>query len=198
MLNDKQKLETYFKEEIKRVSDIEIEQIEKEISSIRKKSIQGFEAEAQREAETAREQALKELYNEHTIRLSKLRENSNHKRMAKRTELCDKVFYEVIQEMKEFTLSKEYKEYLYKKVAALAEKSSDFMILYVAKKDEKLLPELCHAYGPNCQGEVDPSIKIGGFRGLCEAKGMVIDETFDSSIDEQRSWFYTNSGLFIK
>ena len=31
-----------------------------------------------------------------------------------------------------------------------------------------------------------------------EEKGIVVDETFDTGIDEQKDWFYTNSGLFIK
>ena len=35
------------------------------------------------------------------------------------------------------------------------------------------------------------------FRMECEEKGIVVDETFDTGIDEQKDWFYTNSGLFI-
>ncbi|MFQ9597679.1 MAG: hypothetical protein ACLRZG_07845 [Streptococcus sp.] len=43
MLDDKIKLEQYFEEEIKRVSDIEIAGIEQEIDEIRKKSMEGLE-----------------------------------------------------------------------------------------------------------------------------------------------------------
>lgn len=50
MLDDKIKLEQYFEEEIKRVSDIEIAGIEQEIDEIRKKSMEDLELEAQREA----------------------------------------------------------------------------------------------------------------------------------------------------
>ena len=60
MLDDKIKLEQYFEEEIKRVSDIEIAGIEQEIDEIRKKSMEGLELEAQREAGLTREQELKE------------------------------------------------------------------------------------------------------------------------------------------
>ena len=55
MLDDKIKLEQYFEEEIKRVSDIEIAGIEQEIDEIRKKSMEGLELEAQREAGLTRE-----------------------------------------------------------------------------------------------------------------------------------------------
>ena len=72
------------------------------------------------------------------------------------------------------------------------------MVLHMAKKDERYLKMLCERYGHGCVGEVDTSISIGGFLLACEDSGIVIDETFDTAIEEQRSWFYTNSGLFIK
>lgn len=198
MLNDKIKLEEYFKEEIKRVSDIEIEQIENEISEIRDRSLQGLEAEAKREAMISRDQELKELQSDHAIRVSKTHEETNRKLMKKRRELADKVFNEAVQEIKNFTLSKDYAEYLNKKAKALAENSFGSVVIYVAQKDEALLSDICKAYGAGCEGKVDPEIMVGGLRMECEAKGIVVDETFDAGIDEQRSWFYTNSGLFIK
>lgn len=198
MLDDKIKLEEYFKEEIKRVSGIEIKQIDDEISEIREKSIQGLEAEAQREAGIAREQELKELQSEHAIRLSKTHEETNRKLMKKRRELADKVFLEAVEQIKNFTLSKEYADYLKKKAKALASGSYGSVVFYVAKKDEKLLSAICEAYGKECEGRVDPEITVGGLRMECEDQGIVVDETFDTGIDEQRDWFYTNSGLFIK
>ena len=77
MLDDKIKLEQYFEEEIKRVSDIEIAGIEQEIDEIRKKSMEDLELEAQREAGLTREQELKEMASEHAIRLSKAHEETN-------------------------------------------------------------------------------------------------------------------------
>lgn len=198
MLDDKIKLEEYFKEEIKRVSGIEIKQIDDEISEIRDKSIQGLEADAQREAGIARDQELKELQSEHAIRLSKTHEETNRKLMKKRRELADKVFNEAVEQIKNFTLSKDYADYLNKKAKALAADSYSSVVFYVAKKDEKLLPAICKAYGKECDGQVDPDISVGGLRMECADKGIVVDETFDTGIDEQRDWFYTNSGLFIK
>ena len=50
MLDEKMKLEEYFKEEIQRVSDIQISGIEREIEQIRKKTIASLEQSAQTEA----------------------------------------------------------------------------------------------------------------------------------------------------
>ncbi len=46
--------------------------------------------------------------------------------------------------------------------------------------------------------ELRCSYSLGGFRLECIEKGIVVDETFDTGIDEQKEWFYQNSGLFVK
>lgn len=197
MLDEKIKLEDYFEEEIKRVSNIEIRQIEKDIDEIRERAIEDMELEAQREAGIERDTLLKEIMSEHAIALSKTHEETNRKLMSKRKELSDQVFAQAIERLKAFRESAAYKDYLIKKAKALAEQNFGHVTLYVSSHDEALLDELCKAYG-DCEGKVDPAITIGGLRMECEDRGIVVDETFDTGIDEQNEWFYTNSGLFIK
>lgn len=198
MLDDKIKLEQYFEEEIKRVSDIEIAGIEQEIDEIRKKSMEGLELEAQREAGLTREQELKEMASEQAIRLSKAHEETNRKLMKKRRELTDAVFKAAKQQLKEYAVSKDYVELLKRKAADLAQLDYDAVVFYVADRDKAVLKDICEAYGKPCEGKCDADILLGGFRMECEEKGIVVDETFDTGIDEQKDWFYTNSGLFIK
>ena len=95
MLDEKMKLEEYFKEEIQRVSDIQISGIEREIEQIRKKTIASLEQSAQTEAGMLRETELREKQSEHAIALSRLHEDTNRKLMAKRKELNEAVFDEV-------------------------------------------------------------------------------------------------------
>ena len=198
MLDDKIKLEQYFEEEIKRVSDIEIAGIEQEIDEIRKKSMEGLELEAQREAGLTREQELKEMASELAIRLSKAHEETNRRLMKKRRELTDAVFRAAKQQLKEFAIRKDYVELLKKKASDLAQLGYEQVVFYVADRDQAVLKDICEAYGKPCEGKCDADILLGGFRMECEEKGIVVDETFDTGIDEQKDWFYTNSGLFIK
>ena len=118
--------------------------------------------------------------------------------MAKRKELNEAVFDEVKQRMLAYCESEAYKTMLLDKLDKLAEHAQEHAVLHMAKKDERYLKMLRDRYGHGCVGEVDASISIGGFLLACEDSGIVIDETFDTAIEEQRSWFYTNSGLFIK
>lgn len=198
MLDDKTKLEQYFKEEIDRVSGIEIKQIEDEIADIREKALQGLEADAQKEAGMVREQELKELQSEHAIRLSKAHEETSRKLMAKRKELSDLVFQSAKDEIKAFTKKDEYQDYLKKKASSLADRSYPNAIIYLGKEDASFQDDIKTAYGNDCEIKIDTDIVLGGFRLECAELGIVIDETFDTALEEHKDWFYTNSGLFIK
>ena len=162
MLDDKIKLEQYFEEEIKRVSDIEIAGIEQEIDEIRKKSMEDLELEAQREAGLTREQELKEMASEHAIRLSKAHEETNRRLMKKRRELTDAVFRAAKQQLRD------YVELLKKKAADLAQLSYEQVVFYVADRDQAVLKDICEAYGKPCEGKCDADILLGGFRMECE------------------------------
>ena len=85
-----------------------------------------------------------------------------------------------------------------KKASDLAQLGYEQVVFYVADRDQAVLKDICEAYGKPCEGKCDADILLGGFRMECEEKGIVVDETFDTGIDEQKDWFYTNSGLFIK
>lgn len=198
MLDNRIELEQYFKDEIKRVSHIEIDQVDQEIADIREKALQSLESDAQREAGIALEQELKELQSEHAIRLSKVHEETNRKLMAKRSELCDKVFHEATEKIKSFTQSKEYLEMLKKKAAALSATPYENVTFYVREADKAYLKDIEHAYGKSCNISVDDDIIVGGLRMECLASGIVVDETFDTAIHDEKDWFYTNSGLFIR
>lgn len=197
MLDEKIKLEEYFKEEIERVSGIEIKQIEEEVQQIRERSMQSMEIEVQRESEMEREQIFKEMLSDHAIALSKLHEEMNRKLMDERKKIAKKVFDEVYANLEAFTSSTKYKEYLIQKVQDLSQKHYGHVVFYVTKKDEPYLTDIKNAYG-DCEGKVDPNMQIGGIRLECLEKGFVVDESFDTSMKEQSDWFYSYSGLFIK
>lgn len=198
MLDEKTKLEQYFEEEIDRVSGIEIKQIEDEIADIRDKALQGLEADAQREAGIVREQELKELQSEHAIHLSKAHEETNRKLMAKRKEYSELVFHQAKDEIMAFTKKDEYRDYLKKKASALADGSFTDAVFCIRKEDMVYADDIQKAYGKECKVQVDEDMILGGLRLECISLGIVVDETFDTALEEQKDWFYTNSGLFIK
>lgn len=70
-------------------------------------------------------------------------------------------------------------------------------VLYICKRDEVFIDVIREAYGKICKVEVSDSIKIGGILAVNKVMSLVVDETLDSKLEEQRNWFEENSKLNI-
>lgn len=198
MIDEGIKLEEYFKEEIKRVSDLELKQIDDDIAQIKEQSLEEMRLELEKEETLLREQEMLELKKEHAIALSKLQEETNRKLMQKRQTLHQAIFKEVRQRLEQFVQSDAYEAYIIEKIKKLPALTDAKITFYVAPHDEKYADVIKKAFAKNCACCVDASITIGGFRVECEEQGITMDDTFDASLHDQKEWFYTNSGLFIK
>ena len=71
-------------------------------------------------------------------------------------------------------------------------------ILKLRKEDMKYKDKLIKAYGMPIEVEVSDKILIGGFIIENEATNVVVDESLDSALENQKDWFYKTSGLMIK
>ena len=196
--NTIEELEAYFNEEIKRVSSKEISEIEAEIEAIRKKVISELEENAKTNAKIIIDQETKEMESDHAISISRLQDENNRKLMNYRKELTTSLFDEVTAKLKAFSETSEYGELMMKKIKAQSGKHQGRAVISVALKDEKLLPELLRNYEGEVEGKVDPVIELGGFSMMFENEGVVLDETFDSTLKDEKEKFYSTSNLIIR
>jgi len=196
--NTIEELEAYFNEEIKRVSSKEISEIEAEIEAIRKKVISELEENAKTNAKIIIDQETKEMESDHAISISRLQDENNRKLMNYRKELTTSLFDEVTAKLKAFSETPEYGELMMKKIKAQSGKHQGRAVISVALKDEKLLPELLRNYEGEVEGKVDPVIELGGFSMMFENEGVVLDETFDSTLKDEKEKFYSTSNLIIR
>ena len=83
-----------------------------------------------------------------------------------------------------------------KKVAA------DFVgtnsIMFVASKDLSMEKALVIAFWSDIKVEASEDITIGGFIIENKESSLVVDETLDFALANQKEWFNKNSGLIIK
>jgi len=196
--NTIEELEAYFNEEIKRVSSKEISEIEAEIEAIRKKVISELEENAKTNAKIIIDQETKEMESDHAISISRLQDENNRNLMIYRKELTTSLFDEVTAKLKAFSETPEYGELMMKKIKAQSGKHQGRAVISVALKDEKLLPELLRNYEGEVEGKVDPVIELGGFSMMFENEGVVLDETFDSTLKDEKEKFYSTSNLIIR
>ena len=196
--NEKVNLEQYFKDEIERVSSSEICAVETQIEDIRSNAIKDIEAEAQQEAGMVEEQELRELNSEFAVRMSQLHEATDRRLMQKRNELTAEIFNACEAQVTAFADSKDYPEYLRKQAAKLGGHPHTDACLYVREEDMRHEQLIREAFAQPCRVEKDSAIRCGGIRLECAEEGIVIDDTFDNALAEEKDRFFSNSGLFIK
>ena len=70
--------------------------------------------------------------------------------------------------------------------------------LELREADMKYKDELIKAYGTALEVEVSDKITIGGFIVKNKATNVVVDESLDFALENQKDLFYKTSGLMIK
>lgn len=72
------------------------------------------------------------------------------------------------------------------------------VVLSVREADLAYADALRAAFDRDCEVRADASIRIGGLKASCEAKGLLADDTLDSRLQDQRGWFLEHSGLTLE
>lgn len=113
-----------------------------------------------------------------------------------RNQISEKVFQNVKKQLSDFAQSDDYKTYLINSIRDCINNQSlqDIKIL-VRQEDLDLLRE--NDFTQQFAVEQDSSIRLGGFILLDKSAGMMIDQSFDSKLDELFSYFIQTSGLMI-
>lgn len=71
-------------------------------------------------------------------------------------------------------------------------------VLYLRKDDMVYQEDLKKAYGLDIDVQTADSIELGGFMIENPETHVVVDETLDFALENQKDWFYKTSGLMIK
>ena len=195
--NTIEELEEYFKSEIEKVSQSEIKKIQREIENIKNKNIKELEATARDNAEIIVSQEVKTMDSEHAIALSRMADDNQRKLMKKRQDLIDNLFVEIREKLVRYTETNDYKVKLKDKIALLSSQYQSDGVLRLAVKDMNLADELNENFSGHINVKPDPSIKIGGFILEFHQDKIIIDETYDARLKEEREMFYANSELII-
>lgn len=195
--NTLEELESYFKREIQQVSQKEIDAIEKDMEKIRKRIMGEMEETARQHAQIIIDQETKENTTDYSVAVSRLADDNNRKLVKKRLELTESLIGEVIEKLKLFTKTEAYKEMIIDKVKVLSEKHAHNGVLSVSPKDQEILDELVSSFEGHVTGKVDSEILYGGFTLHFHEENIIIDETFDTILKDQKERFYSNSNLII-
>ncbi len=161
----------------------------------------------QRELDKVEDKILGELYGKiqkevshlHTAATTDISHHETEHRQAllhRREELTEELFAMVAEKLLDYAKTSTYR----KKLIQTAQDMADRFPLHGGKlmicpTDGALLSDLQEIVGQGCTVTPDSTITIGGLRLENTDAGLVVDETLDTKLHEQRPWFYSHSGL---
>lgn len=189
----------YMKDEIERQAKNEEKSILDEVKALEDEAYESMRAEAKRDADLKLKQEEEEMSSNASAEISESHIERTKKLIEKRDEYVKTIFAIAREELVAFTQSKEYASFMEEKIKKVA---ADFVgtnsIMFVASKDLSMEKALVKAFGSDIKVEASEDITIGGFIIENKESSLVVDETLDFALANQKEWFNKNSGLIIK
>ncbi len=189
----------YMKDEIEKQAQGEQQKILDEVKTLEEEAFASMKDEAQRDAELKLKQEEAEMSSNASAEISESHIERTKKLIEKRDEYVKAVFDEAKEKLIAFSKSADYKSFITDKVKKVAsEFNYPHSVMYVSKTDLVLEKELVKAFGTDIQVKASEDIMIGGFIIENKESSLVVNETLDNALENQKEWFNKNSGLIIK
>lgn len=189
----------YMKDEIERQAKSEEQAILNEVKALEDEAYESMKAEAKRDADLKLKQEEEEMSSNASAEISESHIERTKKLIKKRDEYVKNIFDQARDELKAFVKSDEYFPFVEAKIQRVAENFKDSKsIMYVSHDDIKNKDAFVKAFGTDIEVQASDDIQIGGFILENKASSLVVDETLDFALNNQKDWFNKNSGLIIR
>ncbi len=168
--------------------------VNQETDALLNDQISFYKEGLKKETVTYLEGELKEIRLYAATKSSHDKFDTKRKLLELRGNFVNELKQEVIDELKKFTKSEAYKEYLLENLKKINKSENGYFV--VRENDMDLMKELCK------QLSFDQKIQqgyfaIGGFRYVDEVNRYEYSCTLDEKLDEQFAWFRNNSGFKV-
>lgn len=188
----------YMKDEIEKQAKNDEQMILNEVKKLEDDAYEAMKAEAKRDAELRLKQEEDEINSNASTEISESHIERTKRIIEKRDEYVKAIFDKARQELMAFSQSDEYKLFLIKKMEKVSKDFDGDSVLHLSSKDLGFSDDLVNTFGKNIEVKVDDRITIGGFILENLKSHLVVDETLDFALNNQKGWFNKNSGLIIK
>lgn len=187
-----------FTDAIKQMAAAECKKIDDETEEIRNQRLESLQKETKSRYKSYLEYEVSRIKADTNRQLSSLEENAKRQLTQLRNELCDKVFSKVESDVSEFVKTDEYKALLIRSVKEITQEAPiENLSFFVSRRDEKLIAALSEEFGKDAEFSVSDDIIFGGVKAIDRKTDCLFDNTLDSKLEEQKEWFYKDSGLKV-
>lgn len=162
---------------------------EQEISSFEKQVVDNMFNEVQVKANSLRLASVKAV--------ARNQLEAHRTLLSHRSEKTGQVLDAVRERLINYAKTPQYKENTLKRADEVKSRlDHSGSVIMVSDKDSALGEEIRKTLG-NGTVKIDTSITLGGFRIRNDKEHILIDETLDERLDEQKQWLLENCGLKI-
>ncbi len=187
-----------FLKAIKKYANQQKDAIQGEVKQLKSERLKEAEEKAKRDSKSLIENKINETRSRLTAELATQSREGQRRLFIERKKMVEDIFQRSFDKLVEFTKTDEYKVRLKTSAEHIKEFFADNdCILFVNERDLYISDQIKALYGSNAKVEADKTIKIGGMRGFCEALNIILDETLDRKLSDQREWFVENAELSI-
>ncbi|NBK98992.1 MAG: hypothetical protein EOM50_13425 [Erysipelotrichia bacterium] len=198
-MDNSTKVLDYFRSEIDAVSRKEVDSILIEVDGIVSEAVKEYQKAAKDDAQYAMQRKMSEANSMQAKKMAELSAEKNNRINEKRRYIEDMVFSQAKEALLAYTQSDQYLDALVKKIDTLSKKvDMANSTLYLKETDLKWKDKIADFIKADCKIEASANIVIGGFIVENKKAGIIIDESYDSLLEDQKEWFYANSGLVIR
>lgn len=189
-----------FLKAIEKYAEEQRNKIQHEAEDFKEKELNKAEEEGLREAYVLIQKEMTDIKTQISAELSRAENASRKKTFVRRQEIEAEVFAEAEKKLLDYTKTDDYVKALKESAKKISEKlNTDDVVIKISEKDAKLSDKVAEAFGNGrkCEVVLSEDIRIGGLTGQSREIGILIDETLDTKLEEQREWFFANSGLKV-
>ena len=196
MLSNQEKL-LEFQKSIQRELSEQIATIDREIEQYRTAQSQAIEDEVYNDCYRMIQKAVANMNLHFTTERSQQLSELKRSLLLRRDEYAGEIFGVVRQKLLEYTGGTEYPAYLRRKLEKIRQEYSPSHPVIRIREQDMALQNVFGDVFPGCSLETDEEITLGGFILEEPGKSYIINESLDNILEEQKEWFYSNSGLRV-
>lgn len=192
-MNHEQEVLAYFEKEIKELSQAEKKIVDQQMDRMIADAKEEYRDYAKKEQEQRFRCWKEEQDREHARRMAQLSKEKNKVISDHRQNMERSVFEEVKARLLLYCDSAEYHAWLNNAIAKQAALQETAIVELHPKENIVTWQQRF----PHLQFRNDDTILIGGYRWKDTIHKTIQDHTFDTLLEEEKTWFYENSKLLI-
>jgi vacuolar-type H+-ATPase subunit E/Vma4 len=173
-------------------------QIEEEVAEFKQKELDEAEDEVLNESYRLIQKEMAQMRNSIFQEMAQREVAGRRALLEQRQKITDEVFSRAAEQLRSFTKTDRYQTWLQNSAARM---SAVFpkagTVLRIREADAGYQKIIRESFGADCEFQTDRTIVLGGLRAYHAELGVMVDETLDSLLEDQRNWFEENSGMRV-